>query len=139
MKNSKSILLVEDDRVDIMTVERALKDLGVTNTLACSGDGVEALEYLRNENNAKPCIILLDLNMPRMDGAEFLKIVKTDEDLKDISVIALTTSRKEQDIAECFRLGVAGYVVKVVDYKKFLEAVKIIDLYWTLSEMPAEN
>ena len=139
MKNLKSILLVEDDRVDIMTVQRALRDLGITNTLACSGDGVEALEYLRNKDNEKPCVILLDLNMPRMNGTEFLKVIKTDNDLKDIPVVALTTSKKEQDIAECFKLGVAGYVVKVVDYKKFLEAIKIIDLYWTLSEIPTEN
>ena len=136
MRNSKPILLVEDDHVDIMTVERALKDLKVTNQLVCSVDGSQALEYLRSEDNKKPCLILLDLNMPKMNGIEFLRTVKANETLKEIPVVVLTTSKKEQDIIESFKLGVAGYIVKLVDYKKFVEAIRIIDLYWTLSELP---
>ncbi|MHC4487893.1 MAG: response regulator [Planctomycetota bacterium] len=136
MRNSQPILLVEDDRVDVMTVERAFNDLKVTNRLVCTGNGEEALEYLKTENNKKPCVILLDLNMPKMNGIEFLKIAKADETLKSIPVVVLTTSKTARDVAESFELGAAGYMVKSVDYRKFVETVRTIDLYWTLSEIP---
>ena len=86
MQNSKPILLIEDDDVDVMTVKRALKDLKVTNELVPMGDGEEAIEYLKSEGAVKPCIVLLDLNMPKMDGTEFLKIVKEDSALKKIPI-----------------------------------------------------
>jgi len=136
MQDSKPILLVEDDNVDVMTVRRALKDLQVARQLVPAGDGEEALDYLRNSGNAKPRIILLDLNMPKMNGTEFLKIVKADETLKKIPVIVLTTSSSEQDIVRSFELGAAGYMVKSVDYRKFIEIIRAIDLYWNLSELP---
>jgi len=137
MRDSKKpILLVEDDRVDAMTVRRALKDLEVTNELVHRVNGEESLQYLRNEGNKKPCVILLDLNMPKMNGVEFLKVAKADEALKKIPVVVLTTSKQEQDVLESFNLGVAGYIVKPVDYKKFVEAIRTIQLYWTLSELP---
>ena len=136
MRSSKPILLVEDDRVDTMTVRRALKDLKVTNQLICTTNGEEALEYLRDESKKKPCVILLDLNMPKMNGIEFLKIAKGEEGLKRIPVIVLTTSREEQDVVESFNLSVAGYIVKPTDYKKFVEAIRVVELYWTLSELP---
>jgi len=129
-------LLVEDDNVDVMTVRRALKDLQVASQLVPAGDGEEALDYLRNNGNAKPRIILLDLNMPKMNGTEFLKIVKADETLKKIPVIVLTTSSSEKDIVRSFELGAAGYMVKSVDYRKFIEIIRAIDLYWNLSELP---
>ena len=135
-KNKLKILLVEDDKVDVMTVKRALKDINVTNPLKIVGNGVEALEYLRDRNNRKPGIILLDLNMPRMNGIEFLKIVKHDEMLRKIPVVVLTTSKEEQDKIESFNLGVAGYMIKPVDYLQFVETVRTIHLYWTLSELP---
>ena len=136
MRSSKPILLLEDDTVDAMTVKRALKDLKVTNQLVRTGNGEEALAYLRDENNLKPCVILLDLNMPKMNGIEFLKVVKTDENLKRIPAIVLTTSKDDQDRLQSYQLSIAGFIVKPVDYIKFVEAMKIIDLYWTLSEMP---
>jgi len=136
MRNSKPILLVEDDDVDVMTVTRALKDLSVTNQLVPTGNGEEALGYLRDQRNTKPSVILLDLNMPKMNGIEFLKTVKTDEELKKIPVVVLTTSSAEQDIAESFDLGAAGYMVKSVDYVKFVEIIRTIDMYWSLSELP---
>ena len=139
MRNSKPILLVEDDRVDTMTVERAFKDLKVTNELAHTNNGEEALEYLRSPSSKKPCVILLDLNMPKMNGIEFLKIAKADETLKKIPVVVLTTSKEDQDIVESFELSVAGYIVKPVDYKKFVEAIRTIDLYWTLNELIKER
>jgi len=136
MRNSKPILLVEDDEVDTMTVQRAFKDLKVTNELVHRINGEEALKYLRAEDSQMPCVILLDLNMPKMNGVEFLKISKGDEKLKKLPVIVLTTSKEEHDIVESFELSVAGYIVKPVDYKRFVEAIRAIDLYWTLSELP---
>ncbi len=137
MQNSKPILLVEDDNVDVMTVKRALADLRVRNPLVHSTNGEEALEYLQAQSNKKPCLILLDLNMPKMNGVEFLRTIKTDKALKNIPVVVLTTSKSEKDIAEIFENGVAGYVVKPADYKKFVEAIRTINLYWALSELPS--
>jgi CheY-like chemotaxis protein len=129
-------LLVEDDSVDVMTVKRAFRDLHVANPLVPAGDGEEALAYLRNNGTAKPCVILLDLNMPKMSGTEFLKVVKEDQTLKMIPVVVFTTSSAEQDIARSFELGAAGYMVKSVDYDKFIETIRTIDSYWTLSKLP---
>ena len=139
MRSSKPILLVEDDSVDALTVKRALADLKVTNTLIHKPNGEEALKYLTDTANPRPCIILLDLNMPKMNGIEFLRHVKTNDSLKKIPVVILTTSKDEQDIIETFQLNVAGYMIKAVDYKKFVETIRAVDLYWTLSEMPAND
>jgi len=136
MKCTRPILLLEDDQVDTMTVKRALKDIKVTNRLYIAGDGEEGLAFLRDPANELPCIILLDLNMPRMNGIEFLRVVKQDETLKRIPVVALTASTEEQDKVNSFDLGVAGYMVKPVDYQQFVEVVRTIDLYWTLSKLP---
>ncbi len=135
MKNMKPILLIEDDVVDAMTVKRSLKDIRVTNQVAVAQNGEEALEWLRNPQN-DPCIMLLDLNMPTMSGIDFLRLVKQDDQFKRIPVIVLTTSRNEQDRIESFNLGVAGYMIKPVDYWQFVEVVKTINIYWTLSELP---
>ena len=137
MRGSKPILLVEDDPVDTMTVKRAFEQLKVANPLVCLVNGEQALEYLRSESSEEPCVILLDLNMPKMNGIEFLKIAKADNVLKKIPVVVLTVSKEEQDIVEIFKLGVAGYIVKPVDYKKFVEAIEIIEVYWTLSRLPS--
>ena len=136
MRNSRPVLLAEDDSVDAMTVKRALKDLNVTSPLVHALNGEEALEHLRSSDNEKPCVILLDLNMPRMNGIEFLKVVKSDNELKKIPVVVLTTSQESRDKFDTFRLGIAGYIVKPAEYKKFVEAIKTINLYWTLSELP---
>ena len=137
MRNTRPILLVEDDQVDAMTVRRALKDIKVTNRLDVAGDGLQAMQRLRNPAHEKPCIILLDLNMPRMNGIEFLQAVKADLTLRRIPVVVLTTSTEEQDKVDSFNLGVAGYMVKPVNYGQFVEVVRTIDLYWTLSELPS--
>ena len=120
-----------------MTVRRALKDLRAPHTLVHSANGEEALEYLRDEVNKKPYIILLDLNMPRMNGIEFLKVVKADEQLRKIPVVVLTTSRNEKDILDSFQFHASGYVVKPAGYKEFIEVVKTISDYWALSELPS--
>ncbi len=136
MNTRKSILLVEDDKVDAMTVKRALREINVTNLLATVNDGEQALEYLRNKDNERPAIILLDLNMPKMNGIELLKHMKADPDLRSIPVIVLTTSKADQDRIESFSLSVAGYMLKPVDYIQFVEVMRTINIYWTLSELP---
>jgi CheY-like chemotaxis protein len=119
-----------------MTVKRALKDLNVANQLIHQTNGEEALNFLRNENNSKPCVILLDLNMPKINGLEFLKIIKDDAELRQIPIIVLTTSKDETDKSESFQRSAAGYIIKPTDYKKFVDAIRTVDLYWTLSELP---
>jgi len=136
MRNTNPILLIEDDDVDAMTVQRAFKDLGLRNQLVHITNGRDALEYLRNNSSTKPCIILLDLNMPQMDGIEFLKTVKADEILKMIPVVVLTTSKDTKDKVESFNLSVAGYMTKPLDYKNFVDTIKTIDDYWSWSELP---
>lgn len=136
MKYNIPIMIVEDDEVDLMNIKRAIKEIKVTNPLYIARNGEEALEILRDDKKDKPGLILLDLNMPLMGGIEFLRIIKKDEDLKRIPVVVLTTSGEDEDRVESFNLGVSGYMVKPVEYIKFVEVVKVIDLYWTLSELP---
>ena len=136
MLNSKPILLVEDDCVDAMTVERALKELKLENELVRASNGEEALEHLKNSDNVKPCVILLDLDMPRMNGMEFLKLAKDDEELKSIPVVVLTSSDEGRNFDESFRSNVAGYIMKPADCKKIAEVFKAIVFYWNLSELP---
>lgn len=133
---NKPILLVEDDQVDKMTVVRALKEIHVTNPLVHRENGEDAVNYLQDPASDKPCIILLDLNMPIMNGIEFLRTVKNDDQLKRIPVVVLTTSEEQQDKVNSFDLGVAGYMAKPVDYRQFVEVMRSIDAYWTISEMP---
>ena len=139
MQSSRPIMLVEDDNIDAMTVRRAMKDLHVGNELVRACDGEQALDYLAKNRNRRPCLILLDLNMPKMNGLEFLRIIKADEDLKTIPVIVLTTSGEQRDIVESFKLGVAGYMVKSVDNAEFTEIMCQIYKYWTLSKMPNQS
>lgn len=136
MIKNKPILLVEDDMIDAMTVKRALKELNVLNKVVTVENGELALEYLHNSENETPGIILLDLNMPRMNGIEFLGVAKKDDHLKQIPVIVLTTSLEEIDRVDTFNLGVAGYMVKPIDYKQFVEVIRAIKLYWSISELP---
>lgn len=133
----KAILLVEDDQVDAMTVRRALKELHVANRLEHVENGEEALAYLRDSARERPCLILLDINMPVMNGIEFLQVVKADSELKCIPAVALTTSDEQKDKVEAFEFGVAGYMRKPVDYRQFVEIIRTIDAYWTISESPA--
>jgi len=133
---NKPFLLIEDDQVDVMTIKRALRDIQVSNPMVHVENGEDALAYLRDPVNTKPCIILLDLNMPIMSGIEFLQIAKQDPQLRRFPVIVLTTSEEQQDKVNSFDLGVAGYMAKPVDYKQFVEVMRSIDLYWSISELP---
>jgi CheY-like chemotaxis protein len=139
MGSSKPILLVEDDDVDAMTTRKALDELKFTNKLIRKVDGEEALEYLQQDDKQLPYFILLDLNMPRMNGLEFLKVIKDEQILKRIPVVVLTTSETEQNIIDSYELGVAGYVVKSVDYKHFIESMRTITEYWALSRVPVRE
>jgi len=138
MQKHKPILLIEDDDLDAMTVERLLRDLGITNQLIRLNDGEQAIDYLRRGDSRHPCLILLDLNMPKMNGIEFLKVVKTDEILRMIPVVVLTTSHEQRDIVESFELSVAGYMVKSADHAEAARIIRTIDKYWTLSETPGQ-
>jgi CheY-like chemotaxis protein len=138
MRSSMPVMIIEDDAADVLIIKRAIKELHIKNELVQVNNGEEGLEYLKNHSNSAPCIIFLDLNMPKMNGIEFLKIIKNDDKLKEIPVIALTTSQNHDDIANCFKSGIAGYIVKPVDYKKFVKAIRIVDLYWMISQMPSE-
>ncbi len=122
----RPILFVDDDDIDVMTIKRVIRSLGVPNQLVCRSDGEEALEYLRNGSDEKPCLILLDLNMPRMSGWELLEIIITDDVLREIPVVILTTSNKRDDIdqANKFDPPIVGFLTKPPGYQKFVEMIR---------------
>jgi len=132
-----NILLVEDDEVDIMNVKRAFKKNNIENPLFIAHDGVEALEMLRDTSENKiptPSIILLDINMPRMGGIEFLTEIRKDEALKKISVFIMTTSNEDNDKINAYNLNVAGYILKPLSMERFISAVSTLKSYWKLCE-----
>ena len=137
-----NILLVEDDEVDVMNVKRAFKKYKITNPLYIAGNGIEALEMLRSQNNQSSIIpekrrlVLLDLNMPKMNGIEFLNEIRNDDNLKRTPVIVLTTSDEDKDRIEAYNLNVAGYILKPVTFSNFAEVMITLNKYWTLCEMP---
>ncbi len=136
-----NILLVEDDEVDVMNVLRAFKKNNITNPLFLASNGLEALSILRGsdkEINIPQArrIILLDLNMPKMNGIEFLRELRADEQLQSIPVIVLTTSNEDRDKVEAYKLNVAGYILKPVTFSNFVETVATMNKYWTLVEIP---
>jgi CheY-like chemotaxis protein len=136
MKPHHHILLVEDDDIDAMTVRRALNELRTSNQLDRTTDGESALAHLRDPATSRPGLILLDLNMPRMNGIEFLAAVKSDAALRVIPVVVLTTSDEERDRMAAFNQNVAGYMVKPVDYQQFVAVMAIIRDYWMNSATP---
>lgn len=138
-----NFLLVEDDQVDVKTVQRAFKKCNISNTLYFAGNGEEALKMLRGEEGVDavpfPQIILLDLNMPKMNGIEFLQELRNDPDLKSISVFVLTTSDEDRDKIAAYDLNVSGYVLKPIKFDQFLETVKTLESYWTLCQFPEQK
>lgn len=132
-----NIFLVEDDEVDVMNVKRAFDKNHITNPIFVAGDGVEALAKLRSgEIPMGRRIVLLDLNMPRMNGIEFLRELRKDPELASTPVVVLTTSNNDRDKVEAYDLNVAGYLVKPVTFSDFCELTAILNKYWTLSEVP---
>ena len=139
-KRDVSLLMVEDDDLDATAITRAFKKLKLTNPLVRAKDGVEALEYLRGENGrtkiARPYMILLDLNMPRMDGIEFLAELRKDPWLSNNVIIVLTTSAADKDKVAAYDNHVAGYVIKSDLGSSFLEVIQLIDCYWRIVSLP---
>jgi CheY-like chemotaxis protein len=132
-----NILLVEDDDVDVMNVQRAFKRNNILNPLWVAGNGLEALAMLRgNEMPKDHRLILLDLNMPKMNGIEFLREIRSDPHLRPLPVVVLTTSRDERDRVEAYDLNVAGYLVKPVAFADFADLMAALNKYWTLVEYP---
>jgi CheY-like chemotaxis protein len=132
-----NILLVEDDQVDVMNVRRAFEKNHIANPLYVATNGLEALEMLRS--NLVPLerrIVLLDLNMPKMNGLEFLRELRADSVLQSIPVIVLTTSNDERDKIEAYNLNVAGYLLKPVTFLNFVDVMGTLNKYWTLVELP---
>ena len=141
---SVEILLVEDNHIDVKFTREALKEGKVRNHLHVARDGEEALDFLYRRGNFKnairPDIILLDLNLPRIDGREVLAMIKSEPSLKRIPVVILTTSKAEEDIVRSYDLNVNCYITKPVDMTQFIEVIKAIDHFWfTVVTLPAEE
>ncbi|HOZ50479.1 MAG TPA: response regulator [Chitinophagaceae bacterium] len=132
---NRTILIVEDDMVDVMTIKRAVGQLGITNPLHVESNGEEALHYL-NAVEELPGLVILDLNMPKMNGTEFLKHIREDDRYKSLPVVVLTTSKEQQDKLNTFNLFISGYMIKPVDFSQFKDMVRTIHHYWELSELP---
>jgi CheY-like chemotaxis protein len=136
-----NILLVEDDEVDIMNVQRAFKKNNILNPLFFASNGLEALEMLRGRDGRPSVIpsyrrlILLDLNMPKMGGIEFLQHLRTDPSLQRIPVVILTTSDQDCDRMDAYKLNVAGYILKPVTFANFVEMMDALNRYWAFSEI----
>lgn len=134
----KKILLAEDNRNDVELTLMALSEYNLVNDMVIVSDGIEAMDYLRlqgkfsNRAPGNPALIMLDLKMPRMDGLEVLNEVKNDPDLKIIPVVMITSSREEQDLVKSYNLGVNAYVVKPVEFAKFVDAIKKVGAFWAL-------
>ena len=137
-RRETAILLVEDDEVDVLGFRRALRSLRIANPVTVARDGIEALQILRGERGPypRPHLIVLDLNLPRMNGIELLRELRADPKLCDSVVFVLTTSRAEQDRVDAYRLNVAGYMVKSDPGASFLAAVTMLDHYWRVVELP---
>lgn len=132
-----NILLVEDDQIDVMNVQRAFQRHSILNPLHVASDGVDALAMLRaGKVPAVRRLILLDLNMPRMNGIEFLRELRADPAIANTPVVVLTTSNDERDRVDAFNLNVAGYLLKPVTFGSFAELMATLNRYWTLVELP---
>lgn len=136
MDRTTNILLVDDDEIDVMNVRRAFKKGKIENPLFHAEDGLAALEMLRDGSIPKHRrLVLLDLNMPRMNGIEFLRALRDDPELHGTAVVVLTTSDEERDRLEAYNFHVAGYLVKPVRFLSFVELMTTLNRYWTLMEM----
>lgn len=142
MTTLKRILLAEDNKKDVELTLDALAEHRLANAVTVVRDGAEALDYLRRRgkfaahNEGLPVVVLLDLKMPRVDGLEVLRQMKSDPQLKNIPVVMLTSSREEQDLVNSYKLGVNAYVVKPVDFGQFVESVKTLGCFWAVLNEP---
>jgi len=140
--NLGRILMVEDDPKDVELTLTALEDYNLSNEVVVARDGEEALDYLycrgsfKMRTNESPAVLLLDLKLPKIDGLEVLKQIKSDEKLKMIPVVVLTSSREERDMVASYKLGVNAYVVKPVDFHEFVNAIKELGVFWAIINEP---
>lgn len=135
MIKSLNILLIEDDIIEVMKLNRVIASLQLNHKIIEARNGEEALEFLE-QNNKKPDIILLDLNMPKLNGIEFLSILKKDKKFDCIPTIILTTSNNSKDVLKCCETGVAGYIIKPLKYEDYVSKIEKLLAYWTINEMP---
>ena len=135
-----TVLLVEDDDIDAEAIDRAFKRARIANPIVNASDGIEALEVLRGEGDqerlSRPYIVLLDLNMPRMNGIEFLEELRNDPELHDSIVFVLTTSDDDRDMLAAYAKQVAGYMIKSKAGEDFIQLIGLLDHYWRVIEMP---
>jgi CheY-like chemotaxis protein len=142
MTEMRRILLAEDDPNDVELTLTALGENNLANEVVVVNDGVEALDYLNvrgrfaGRPRGNPAVVLLDIKMPKLDGLEVLKRMKADEGLRSVPVVMLTSSREESDLLESYRLGVNAYVVKPVDFREFISAVRNLGLFWAVVNQP---
>jgi len=141
--NARWILLAEDDPKDAQLTTRALSESHAPGEIVVARDGAEALEFLRrpirDELRTRPCVVLLDLKMPKVDGLEVLRLIKSDPGLRTIPVVMLTSSRQERDVVESYNLGANAYVVKPVSFAEFRQALKEVGSFWAaINELPPQ-
>ena len=142
MKELRSILLAEDNPNDVELTLSGLAELHLANEVAVVRDGAEVLDYLysrgkfESRNNGNPAVLLLDLKMPRMDGLEVLGEIKANEKFRSIPVVMLTSSAQESDLVKSYQLGVNAYVVKPMDYREFINAIKRVGVFWAVVNEP---
>lgn len=134
MKISLSILLIEDDNIEIMKLNRVVSSLNKSHKIIEAKNGEVALDILEQKQMI-PDIILLDLNMPKISGIEFLSILKKDGKLKHIPTIVLTTSSNQKDLKECYKIGIAGYILKPLKYDDYVSKIEKLLAYWSINEL----
>ncbi|OIQ30381.1 MAG: response regulator [Bacteroidetes bacterium MedPE-SWsnd-G2] len=132
--NTLNILLIEDDMIEIMKLNRTVGKLGLRHNIIKATNGEDALKLLEKKDSL-PDIILLDLNMPKISGIEFLNIIKNDHNLKHIPTIILTTSNNNKDLLECYKIGIAGYVLKPLKYEDYVSKIEKLLSYWSINEL----
>ncbi|WP_289024155.1 response regulator [uncultured Salegentibacter sp.] len=134
MRKKLNILFIEDDEIEVMKLNRTLSSLELKHIFHEAQDGEMALDILKS-NQSLPDIIFLDLNMPKMNGIEFLRNLKANDVLKYIPTVILTTSNNRKDVLECYRIGVSGYIIKPLKYDDYVTKIKAVLEYWSLNEL----
>jgi len=133
---NKTIMLIEDDEVDAQAIKRIFKELNLKNNLDVAKDGEEAIRYLTQHLSNLPGLILLDINMPKTNGVEFLNFIKITPEFRKIPIVVLTTSNAAQDVLHAYESGAAGYLIKEMDYHKFVNVMCAAISYWNVCELP---
>jgi len=134
MSKNLKVLLIEDNLIEIMKMKRTLSLLELDHTMQEAKNGEVALEILKDKSNF-PDLILLDLNMPKMSGIEFLANLKKDENIQHIPTVILTTSDNQKDLEECYKLGVSGYILKPLKYDDYVKKIETVLSYWSVNEL----